>query len=97
MGVPWLPALPPSNTVGIIGPVKDNPGVITRPPLIYLGALALGLGLHAAFRIPVLRVTVARTLGVLLIAGAVALVVPAFRAMARAGTSFRTGRPTTLS
>jgi hypothetical protein len=30
-----------------------------------------------------------------LIAGAVAIVVPAFRAMARAGTSFRTERPTT--
>lgn len=75
--------------------MKDNPGVIARPPLIYLGALALGLGLHAAFRTPALPVTVARILGVALIACAVAVVVPAFRAMAHAGTSFRTERPTT--
>jgi len=81
--------------MGIIGTVKDNPGVIARPPVIYLGALALGLGLHAAFRVPVLPVTVARILGVLLIVCAVAIVVSAFRAMARAGTSFRTERPTT--
>ncbi len=74
---------------------RDNPGVIARPPLIYLTALALGLGLHAAFRLPVLPVTLARSVGVLLIACAVAVAVPAFRAMARAGTSFRTERPTT--
>jgi protein-S-isoprenylcysteine O-methyltransferase Ste14 len=74
---------------------KDNPGVIARPPLIYLGALAFGLGLHAVSRVPALPGTVARVLGVVLIAGAVAIVVPAFRAMARAGTSFRTERPTT--
>ena len=74
---------------------KDNPGVIARPPLIYLGALALGLGLHTAFRVPVMPVTIARTLGVLLIACAVSIAVFAFRAMARAGTSFRTERPAT--
>lgn len=75
--------------------MNDNPGVITRPPLIYLGALALGLGLHAAVRVPILPVTLARILGVVLIACAVAIAAPAFRAMARAGTSFRTERPTT--
>jgi protein-S-isoprenylcysteine O-methyltransferase Ste14 len=74
---------------------KDNPGVIARPPLIYLGALALGLGLHAAAGVPILPGTVARVLGVVLIASAVAIVVAAFRAMARASTSFRTERPTT--
>ena len=68
---------------------KDNPGVIARPPLIYLGALALGLGLHAAAGVPILPGTVARVLGVVLIASAVAIVVAAFRAMARAE------RPTT--
>jgi protein-S-isoprenylcysteine O-methyltransferase Ste14 len=73
---------------------KDNPGVIARP-LIYLGALALGLGLHAASRVTALPATAARVLGVVLIACAVAVAVPAFRAMARAGTSFRTERPTT--
>ena len=76
--------------------MKDNPGVIAPPPLIYLGALALGLGLHAAFRVSVLPVTIARILGVLLIVCAVAIVVPAFRAMARAGTTFRTERTTTV-
>ncbi len=74
---------------------KDTPGVVAPPPLIYLGALALGLGLHAAFWVPVLPRTVARVLGVVLIACAVAIVVPAFRAMARAHTSFRIERPTT--
>jgi len=74
---------------------RDNPGVIARPPLIYLAALALGLGLHAAFGAPALPVTLARIVGGLLIACAVAVALPAFRAMARAGTSFRTERPTT--
>jgi protein-S-isoprenylcysteine O-methyltransferase Ste14 len=74
---------------------NDNPGVIARPPLIYLGALALGLGLHAAWRVPALPGALACVLGVVLIAGALAIAVPAFRAMARAGTSFRTERPTT--
>jgi protein-S-isoprenylcysteine O-methyltransferase Ste14 len=73
----------------------DNAGVIARPPLIYLGALAVGLGLHAAWRVSALPDTVARVLGVMLIVGAVAIAVPAFRAMGRAGTSFRTERPTT--
>ena len=73
----------------------DNAGVIAPPPLIYLGALVLGLGLHAVFRVRVLPPTAARVLGVVLVAGAVAVVVPAFRAMARAGTSFRPERPTT--
>lgn len=74
---------------------KDNPGVIARPPLIYLAGLVLGLVLHAAFRVPVLPVMAARMLGVLLIACAVAIAMTAFRAMARAGTSFRTERPAT--
>jgi protein-S-isoprenylcysteine O-methyltransferase Ste14 len=74
---------------------QDNAGVVARPPLIYLGALALGLGLHAASPVPALPGTVARALGVVLIAGAVAIAAPAFRAMARARTSFRTERPTT--
>jgi protein-S-isoprenylcysteine O-methyltransferase Ste14 len=43
----------------------------------------------------VLPVTAARILGAVLIVGAVAIAVPAFRAMARAGTSFRTERATT--
>ena len=74
---------------------QDNPGVIARPPLIYLGALVLGLGLHAALGVPALPGAVARVLGVVLIVCAAAIVVPAFRAMARVGTSFRTERPTT--
>ena len=74
---------------------KDNPGVIAPPPLIYLGGLLLGLGLHAAWEAPALPGRVARVLGVVLIACAAAIAVLAFRAMARAGTSFRTERPTT--
>jgi protein-S-isoprenylcysteine O-methyltransferase Ste14 len=68
--------------------------VIARPPLIYLAALALGLGLHAAWRVPVLPGAIARVLGIALIACALSLVVQALRTMARAGTSFRTERPT---
>jgi protein-S-isoprenylcysteine O-methyltransferase Ste14 len=73
----------------------DNPGVIARPPLIYAAALALGLLVHAASPIGFLPVRTARVLGAVLIAGSVAVAVSAFRAMARAGTSFRTERPTT--
>jgi protein-S-isoprenylcysteine O-methyltransferase Ste14 len=74
---------------------RDNPGVIARPPLIYVAALALGLLLHTAFPVRFLPTTIARVLGAVLIAGAVAIAVSAFRTMARAGTSFRTERPTT--
>ena len=49
---------------------RDNAGVVAPPPLIYLGALTLGLLLDKKLSIPFLPRSIARTLGwSLLVAG----------------------------
>ncbi len=45
----------------------DHAGVIAPPPLIYSGALAVGMGLHKLVPLPVLPRSLARPLGWLLI------------------------------
>jgi protein-S-isoprenylcysteine O-methyltransferase Ste14 len=67
-------------------PPPETPGVIAPPPLIYLGGLAVGLGLQALLPSTSLPGAVSWSLGgALLIAGG-ALARSFFRALARAGT-----------
>jgi protein-S-isoprenylcysteine O-methyltransferase Ste14 len=72
----------------------DIPGVITRPPFIYAGALVVGLLLHRAFPVSVWPDST-RILGWLLIGIATLLVAWAYRVMRRAGTSENPYQPTT--
>ena len=74
---------------------KDTPDVITRPPLIYLGFLALGSLLHALFPVCVLPRVWSRMLGVLLIGSGAGIAGTALRAMQRAHTNPDPHQPTT--
>jgi protein-S-isoprenylcysteine O-methyltransferase Ste14 len=78
--------------------LRDTPGVIAPPPLIYLGTLLLGLILHALFPVRLVRFLprIARAvLGGSLIGFAVTMITLAFRAMQRAHTNVDPFQPTT--
>ncbi len=73
---------------------QDIPGVIAPPPLIYAGALAVGLLLHRAFPTKFLPRVVARVLGATLIGIAGVVVTSAIREMRRADTPVNPTEPT---
>src|SRR5689334_20588687 len=76
---------------------RDNPGVIAPPPLLYLGALALGLALDfLGWRVRTgLRGAVRYGLALVLLALAVALAASALGRFRRAGTHAEPWRPST--
>lgn len=65
---------------------RDNAGVVAPPPLIYLGALALGLLLDKKLPIPFLPRSISRALGWPLLVGGVSLMSWFFFTMRRADT-----------
>lgn len=77
--------------------VKDSPGVIAPPPLLAAAAIVLGLVLDRLLPAYVLTILLSRTerivIGVLLIVGGLALVIPATRAFRRAGTHVEPWKP----
>jgi protein-S-isoprenylcysteine O-methyltransferase Ste14 len=73
----------------------DNPGVIAPPPLIYAGALAVGLLVNWLYPIPFLPRGLRRVLGWPLIFGGLAIGALGFRKMNRAGTNVDPREPTT--
>ncbi len=73
----------------------DNPGVIVRPPRLFLGALALGLVLDYFKPAPWLPMPVQYPLGLALIAGGIALLVLALGRFKAAGTNVPTPLPAT--
>ena len=74
--------------------MQDNAGVIAPPPLIYAGALAVGLLLHRAFPVKFLSRGVARILGATLIGIAGTVITSAVREMRRADTPVNPTEPT---
>lgn len=74
---------------------QDNPGVVAPPPLMYAGALAIGLIVHRFFPVKCLPVTAARLLGrgCMSISGMLAL--SALLEMRRAGTHVDPRQPAT--
>ena len=74
---------------------NDCPGVIAKPPLIYLGFLGLGLGLDRLWPVAVLPETLQYALGAALIGLGLLAVVAAVRRFKAAGTSFHTHEPAT--
>ncbi len=74
---------------------RDAPGVIAKPPFIYLGFLVLGLGLDWLWPYPPLPETLRYTLGGTLAALGIALVLASIRRFKAAGTSFDTQKPAT--
>ena len=73
----------------------DNPGVIAPPPLIYAGALAIGLLAHRLYPLPFLPRGLSRVLGWPLIVGGLVIGTLGFREMQRAGTNVDPREPTT--
>ncbi|CAA9407106.1 MAG: Putative protein-S-isoprenylcysteine methyltransferase [uncultured Rubrobacteraceae bacterium] len=73
---------------------RDNPGgIAVPPPFIYLGALLVGLALHAIYPRRFLPARFARPVGWTLVGGGVLLSLSFGRAMRRAGTPFRLDQP----
>jgi protein-S-isoprenylcysteine O-methyltransferase Ste14 len=75
-------------------PEVANRGIM-RPPLVYLGAIALGLLLHFASPIRLVSRAVSVPLGGTVVLVAVALFLYAVRTLLTAGTPVRGNRPTT--
>lgn len=75
----------------------DNPGVIAPPPLLYAGALAIGLITDfLLFRVQTgIPAAIRYVLAALLLAAAIALGVGALNLFRRAGTHAKPWRPTT--
>jgi protein-S-isoprenylcysteine O-methyltransferase Ste14 len=74
---------------------NDSPGVIAKPPLIYLGFLLLGLGLDRLWPVVVLPEIAQSPVGGVLIGLGVLLILSAIRRFKAAGTSFHTHKPAT--
>jgi protein-S-isoprenylcysteine O-methyltransferase Ste14 len=78
--------------------LRDNPGVIAPPPLIYAVPLVIGLILHALFPVHLFHFLprmVRAVLGGSLIGFALTFITLAFRAMVRAHTNVDPSQPTT--
>ena len=75
-------------------PEVANLGIV-RPPLVYLGAIALGLVLHCAWPVRLVSRAVSRPLGGTAVLVAVALFLWAVRTLRTAGTPVPGNRPTT--
>jgi protein-S-isoprenylcysteine O-methyltransferase Ste14 len=80
-------------------PAADTPGVIVRPPRLFLGVLVLGLALDYLWPVPLAPGGLPNALqyvagGALFVLGAVILAAP-MRQFVRAGTNVPTNKPTT--
>ena len=77
-------------------PVPDvaNLGLV-RPPLVYLGSILLGVLLHFASPLPLVRPSVAGPIGAGAVLMAVGLFIAAVRTFRAAGTPVPGNRPTT--
>ncbi len=74
---------------------RDRPGVIAKPPLLYAGALVLGLVLNAIWPSRVVAETIRYPAGILLIILGAFIVAAALRAFRRAGTNVDVHQPAT--
>ena len=74
----------------------DNPGVIVRPPLLYLAALLVMLSLRWLVPLPISHDSRVPWLGLLLIVPGVAIAIAGRRALQAAGTNVNPSRPTTV-
>lgn len=72
----------------------DTPGVIARPPFIYLGGLAVGLVLHWLWPLTLSSSGYRVVAGGLALAAGLALFAAGIRAFNRAETPFKPDRPT---
>ncbi len=74
---------------------KDAPGVVAKPPLIYVAGLLLGLALDYIFPIAVLPDTAQYVAGFILIGTGILIAASVLRRFKRAGTNIDVRKPTT--
>jgi protein-S-isoprenylcysteine O-methyltransferase Ste14 len=74
---------------------RDNPGVVARPPLIYLCSILIGLALQFVWPLKVLPAALEATLGGSLMLVAIVLFILSVRQFLAIGTAIQTHRPTT--
>jgi protein-S-isoprenylcysteine O-methyltransferase Ste14 len=79
----------------IAAPEQDSPGVIARPPLLFLAALALGLALHYAWPVGLWSGPGRVIAGVVVLALGSALLFTCVNRFRSAGTNVQTSQPTT--
>jgi protein-S-isoprenylcysteine O-methyltransferase Ste14 len=77
------------------GSTPDHPGVVAPPPLIYAGALAIGLVVHRFFPVKIFPGAGARLLGRVCTALSGVLALSALLEMRRAGTHVDPAQPAT--
>ena len=75
-------------------PESANLG-LARPPVIYLGAIALGMAIHFVWPVPIVPGDIGTPVGVVLTLAAVALFIYAVRTFRAAGTPVPGNLPTT--
>src|SRR5262245_41694466 len=92
-GTPWQAMNSDKAQTGMV-PEVANLGIV-RPPLVYLGAIALGLLLHFAWPVRLVSRAVSVPLGGIAVLVAVALFLYAVRTFRTAGTPVPGNRPTT--
>ena len=76
------------------GDAPDNPGVVAPPPLLYAGALAIGLLVNRLRPAPFLSRPVGRALGLPTILGGFAVGLSGLRELRRARTNVNPSKPT---
>lgn len=92
-----MPTGPLSSNMAQTGEVPEvaNRGIV-RPPLVYLGAIGLGVLLHIASPLRLVPAAVGAPLGAGIVLVAVALFFSAVRTLRAAGTPVPGDRPTTV-
>jgi len=73
----------------------DRPGVVVRPPLLYLGSLAAGIGLDVLFPAPIPPHGLRLPIAAVLVAAGLGLLAACFRRFQAAGTNLPTWLPAT--
>lgn len=74
---------------------QDNPGVIARPPRLYLGTLAIGLLIDWAWPAPIAPTIYQLALGAILVATGLTILVQSMRTFSAHGTNVPTSEPST--
>ena len=89
-----VPGSAKGRSLGTSGPDVANLGLV-RPPLVYLGSIALGLVLHLLWPAPLVPPPVSTSAGAIVTVLAITLFVSAVRTLRAAGTPIPGNRPTT--